>query len=51
MISKEGREMVHQLYVLQTLLFNTQDERKRHDLDPNDSDARLKLVNILSKVQ
>ncbi|OQR72623.1 engulfment and cell motility protein 1-like [Tropilaelaps mercedesae] len=41
-----GKEMAHQLYVLQTLLFNTQDERRKHELDPNDADAKLKLEEL-----
>ncbi|XP_003743361.1 engulfment and cell motility protein 1 [Galendromus occidentalis] len=41
-----GTEMAHQLYVLQTLLFSMQDERRKQELDSNDADAKLKLEEL-----
>ncbi|GIX74688.1 engulfment and cell motility protein 1 [Caerostris extrusa] len=40
-----GAEMAHQLYFLQTLLFNLLEEKMKKRLDPNDPEAREKYLN------
>lgn len=41
-----GAEMAHQLYVLQTLLFNLLEERMKTKLDPQDPEAREKILEL-----
>ncbi|XP_076318305.1 engulfment and cell motility Ced-12 [Tachypleus tridentatus] len=41
-----GAEMAHQLYVLQTLLFNMLEERMLTKIDPQDPDARDKILDL-----
>lgn len=41
-----GAEMAHQLYVLQTLLFNLLEERKMQQMDLHDQDAREKILEL-----
>lgn len=41
-----GAEMAHQLYVLQTLLFNLLEERKMKKMESHDQDAREKILEL-----
>ncbi|KFM72866.1 Engulfment and cell motility protein 1, partial [Stegodyphus mimosarum] len=41
-----GAEMAHQLYVLQTLLFNLLEEKMKRKLDPQDPEAREKILEL-----
>lgn len=41
-----GAEMAHQLYVLQTLLFNLIEEKMKRRLDPQDPEARDKILEL-----
>lgn len=41
-----GAEMAHQLYVLQTLLFNLVEEKMKRQLDPQDPEARDKILEL-----
>ncbi|GBM25749.1 Engulfment and cell motility protein 1 [Araneus ventricosus] len=41
-----GAEMAHQLYVLQTLLFNLLEEKMKKRLDPQDPEAREKILEL-----
>lgn len=41
-----GAEMAHQLYVLQTLLFNLLEEKMKRRLDPQDPEGRDKILEL-----
>ncbi|XP_046388664.1 engulfment and cell motility protein 1 [Ischnura elegans] len=43
---KVGTEMAHQLYVLQTLLFNLLEQRMNTKMDPQDQDAHDKIKEL-----